>query len=319
MHITQVPIPLRSKPDLAKKPGKKSIIIVAVIAALFSAYLVYRFRPHERLLFSIKEWRHAHEWKQRSVWLPDYRATVEALPVQGVKKNLSGLTWNGETGTLFAVINSPAQIVELSTSGVLLRTITLIGFDDPEAVEYIGDNNFIVADERTQKIVQVFIDAGTREINTLGLQRLTLGMGPAGNRGLEGLAWDFSNKKLYAAKESNPVHIYEVTGFPQAPDTTLDIEVASNRKRDGRLFVSDVSSLDFNRRHQHLLVLSDESKLILEIDKEGRPVSSLSLALGAGLTKPVPQAEGIAMDDDDILYLVSEPNLFYVFEKKSGD
>ncbi|MBC3925309.1 SdiA-regulated domain-containing protein, partial [Pseudomonas lurida] len=34
-----------------------------------------------------------------------------------------------------------------------------------------------------------------------------------------------------------------------------------------------------------------------------------------GLTKRVPQAEGIAMDDEGTLYLVSEPNLFYVFKK----
>jgi uncharacterized protein YjiK len=34
-----------------------------------------------------------------------------------------------------------------------------------------------------------------------------------------------------------------------------------------------------------------------------------------GLQKTVPQAEGIAMDDDGTMYLVSEPNLFYVFKK----
>jgi uncharacterized protein YjiK len=33
------------------------------------------------------------------------------------------------------------------------------------------------------------------------------------------------------------------------------------------------------------------------------------------LQKTVPQAEGIAMDDDGTMYLVSEPNLFYVFKK----
>jgi uncharacterized protein YjiK len=64
------------------------------------------------------------------------------------------------------------------------------------------------------------------------------------------------------------------------------------------------------------LALSDESRLILELDVDGRPLSTLSLSKGRqGLQKTVPQAEGIAMDDDGTMYLVSEPNLFYVFKK----
>ncbi|MDC6668450.1 SdiA-regulated domain-containing protein [Leclercia adecarboxylata] len=35
-----------------------------------------------------------------------------------------------------------------------------------------------------------------------------------------------------------------------------------------------------------------------------------------GLERNVPQAEGIAMGPDGTLYLVSEPNLFYVFSKQ---
>jgi uncharacterized protein YjiK len=82
------------------------------------------------------------------------------------------------------------------------------------------------------------------------------------------------------------------------------------------MFVRDLSSLQYDERSGHLLALSDESRLILELDVGGRPLSTMSISGGRqGLKKTVPQAEGIAMDDDGTLYLVSEPNLFYVFKK----
>ena len=62
--------------------------------------------------------------------------------------------------------------------------------------------------------------------------------------------------------------------------------------------------------------MSDESRLVVELDTDGEPVSILSLLRGMhGLKRSVPQAEGVAMDDRGVLYLVSEPNLFYVFSK----
>jgi uncharacterized protein YjiK len=287
---------------------------IAVLVAF--VVLDQRYRFLGRTVFRVREWWHAHEWKNRSLWLPDYEVAVDAKVIDGIDGNLSGLTWNDDTKTLFAVTNHPPRIVELSTSGELSRLIPLVDFDDPEAIEYIGESEFIVAEERTQKIIGVVITPETTEIRAAGLQRLSLGEETRDNKGLEGLAWDSVNRKLYAAKERNPVHIFEVTGFPHDPSTTLDIEVKSDKNRDARLFLKDVSSLDFNKRHQHLLVLSHESRLVIEIDKSGEPISVLSLNAGDGLQESVPQAEGIAMDDEDNLYVVSEPNLFYVFMKK---
>ena len=111
--------------------------------------------------------------------------------------------------------------------------------------------------------------------------------------------------------------IYEIHGFPHfKPEKTYSVHVINNPKRDAGLFVRDLSSLQYDERSGHLLALSDESFLVLELDIDGRPLSTMSLRKGQqGLQKTVPQAEGIAMDDEGTLYLVSEPNLFYVFKK----
>lgn len=46
----------------------------------------------------------AAQWEGSSLWLPGYRAVVEARQIEGLTRNTSGLTFNTETGTLFTVI-----------------------------------------------------------------------------------------------------------------------------------------------------------------------------------------------------------------------
>ena len=78
----------------------------------------------------------------------------------------------------------------------------------------------------------------------------------------------------------------------------------------------DLSGLAYDQASNHVLALSDESRLVLELDVDGEPISSMSLLTGmTGLSSNVLQAEGIALDKQGTLYLVSEPNLFYVFRK----
>lgn len=301
---------------IGKAPHINFFVALFLSAALILAAAEYNGRISDRLALSVKEWQSPEHEMTASLWLPGYEVEIEALPVKGIDSNLSGLTWNQDTKTLFAVVNYPPRVVELSTRGEVLRTVNLLGFDDTEAIEYLGCNSYIVADERRQKLVNITIDAQTVEIKRSEHQQLSLGMGTDDNKGIEGLAWDAMNRRLYVAKEQNPVHIYELTGFPLNIRQPVNIEVKSNSRRDKSLFVKDVSGLDFNRQYRRLLVLSDESKILLEVDMSGRLVGGMSLKSGHGLRRPVPQPEGIATDGENNLYLVSEPNLFYVFKQK---
>ncbi|MDF5825366.1 SdiA-regulated domain-containing protein [Pseudomonas aeruginosa] len=86
------------------------------------------------------------------------------------------------------------------------------------------------------------------------------------------------------------------------------------------LYMRNVSALSVDPRTGHTLVLSAESHLLLELDEKGEPVSFISLLGGFnGLDSKIPRAEGVAIDDEGTIYMVSEPNLFYVFRKKSGE
>ncbi len=119
-------------------------------------------------------------------------------------------------------------------------------------------------------------------------------------------------QSLLLAKEREPLGLFSLPfpGEDGAPGALQPLHA-------GHLFVRDLSSLTYDLRTGHTLVLSDESRLLLELDAAGQPVSFISLLGGQrGLKFSIGQAEGVAMDEDGTIYLVSEPNLFYVLRKR---
>ncbi|BAW26243.1 MULTISPECIES: SdiA-regulated domain-containing protein [Pseudomonas] len=289
-------------------------LVLVVIGLLLLGWAGQEFRLFERGWFNLKTW-----WQpaEQSIGLDRYRVVVEAQPVEGLDDDISALTYDPDRKTLFTVTNARSELIELSLDGRILRRIPLTGFGDPEAVEYVGPNSYVITDERQQRLIRVRLEDDTMFLDAGDAEQLSLGIGLNGNKGFEGLAYDSAGKRLFVAKERDPMLIYEVHGFPHDnPEKPYAVHVVQDRKRDSRLFVRDLSSLQFDERSGHLLALSDESRLVLELDLEGVPLSTLSLRKGfQGLQATVPQAEGIAMDEAGTIYLVSEPNLFYVFKQ----
>ncbi|MBX9914778.1 MAG: SdiA-regulated domain-containing protein [Pseudomonadaceae bacterium] len=300
--------------------GSKKRLFLALMLLLLTAMTLagaQYLRLFERGWFNLQEWRHAAQWRERSLWLPDYRVDIEALPIVGLGDNLSALSFDPDRRTLFAVTNKNAELLELSLDGVLLRRIPLTGFGDAEAVEYISPGLYVISDERALRLFKVHVDSNTRWLDAADSEQLSLSIGGGDNKGFEGLAYDRAGQRLFVAKERKPLRILQVSGFAQQNTAQpFAMHVQGNPARDRGLFVTDLSSLEFDQRNGHLLLLSDESRLVLELDKDGKPISSLSLLAGMhGLQRSVPQAEGLALDDQGGLYIVSEPNLFYRFKK----
>ena len=299
---------------------KPRVLLPAVLLPLLVllALAGQEWRLFERAWFSVQEWRHAAEWQGRSLWLPDYRVTVEAQVIDGLSDDVSALTYDPDRRSLFTVTNQRAELIELSLAGKILRRMPLTGFGDAEAVEYISPGIYVISDERAQRLFKVHVDDNTRWLDAADSEQLSLGLGLNGNKGFEGLAYDSQGRRLFVAKERDPLRILEITGFP-GDEQRLNLQVTDDQRRDRRLFVRDLSSLQFDESSGHLLALSDESRLVIELDLDGRPISTLSLLRGMhGLKRSVPQAEGLAMDEQGTLYLVSEPNLFYVFAKPTS-
>jgi uncharacterized protein YjiK len=282
------------------------------VALLLAVAAGVHYRLFERGWFHFTQWQQGEQSGSASLWLPDYRVAIQGRVVAGIDDDLSALTFDPDRNSLIAVTNGDPHWLELSLEGDLLRAIPLVGFGDPEAIEYISEGVYVISDERLQRLLRVEVNEQTRVIDAAQAQQLSLAIDLNGNKGFEGLAYDMAGQRLFVARERNPVRIYEISGFPFAePMPSVHIS-----EHQARLFVRDLSSLRFDEPSGHLLALSDESRLVVEFDADGQPLSSLSLSAGGhGLERDVPQAEGMAMGPDGTLYLVSEPNLFYVFRK----
>ncbi len=249
------------------------------------------------------------------VELYDYRVKVDAKELKFIKKNLSGLTYNKNTKTLFAITNSPRNIYELDLSANLLRTIKLSGFKDTEAIVYLRDNFFAIADELKKVIYILEITKDTNKINIKdSYRKIKIDLDTFKNLGFEGLAYNSKKDELYIVNEKLPLQIIRITGwFEKSENMSISFD-DKLIKLDN--FSDDFSGLHFDLKSNNLLFLSEESKLISEVNLNGEHISFIDLEKGfMNLKSDIPQAEGITMDEKGTLYIVSEPNLFYSFEK----
>jgi len=285
-----------------------SLLLVAGLA------LVSYRHWDDRLLFWLKQLDMSVAEREESVWLPGYRAVIQARPLRGLEDDeASGLAYSPVSGTLFLVTGKWPRLVEISTEGDVLRQVELVGFANPEAVEVLGDGRIAIVDERARTLSAFHLPPKVTRIEVASLQQIDLGFARAGNKGFEGLAWDGRHNRLLLAKERSPMGLFGLP-FPGEDGATGAVEPVDV----GHLFVRDMSSLAVDARTGHTLVLSDESRLLLELDEQGEPVSFISLIGGFnGLDAPIRQAEGVAIDEQGTLYMVGEPNLFYVFRKDS--
>lgn len=285
-------------------------LVLLIVALGAATYLHW----DDRLLQVLREQQTSQQERKASIWLNRYAADIQAKPVDALlKAETSGLTWHAPTNTLFTITGKIPKLAQLSLDGMLLREIDLTGVSDPEGVTALSDGRFALVDERRSALVVFSLPLS----DTLDLsQAIQIDVGllddvllDTGNKGLEGLSWDALNSRFILAKERNPHALF-----------ALEFDLATNqagsltRLSDEELFVRDISGLAQDDATGHLLVLSDDSAMLLELDELGEPVSFLSFLMGFnGLGSSIKQAEGVAISEDGTIYVVGEPNLFYRF------
>ncbi|MNL02125.1 SdiA-regulated [compost metagenome] len=283
--------------------------LLLVVAAAYG--LAFAMHWDDRGVLWLQERFESPAERQESIWLPDYQAIIDAKPLPGMEKDeASDLAYDPQTKTLFSVMGKNPFLVELTLQGDVLRKIPLVGWSNPEGVTVMGNGQLAIVDERNHVITIVKVDADTRELNIADFPKYDLGPSKDQNKAFEAITWDARNQQLLLGEERPPALF---TWKSDGQKLIGDKQALASEELD----IRNLSALAIDPRTGHTLVLSADSHLLLELDEKGDQVSFMTLLRGFnGLKKTIPRAEGVTMDEAGNLYFVSEPNLFYRFEKQ---
>lgn len=284
--------------------------LLLVAAAVYG--FVFAMHWDDRGVLWVMERFESPAERQESVWLPDYRAVIDAKMLPGMEEDeASDVSYDPQTKTLFAVMGKNPFLVELTLQGDVLRKMPLVGWGNPEGVTVMGNGLLAITDERKHLLSIVKVDADTRELNIASFPKYDLGPSKNQNKAFEAIVWDARNQQLLLGEERPPAL------FSWKSDGSQTLKGDKQKLSSDELDIRNLSALAIDPRTSHTLVLSADSHLLLELDEKGEQVSFMTLLGGFnGLKKTIPRAEGVTMDEAGTLYMVSEPNLFYRFEKQ---
>jgi uncharacterized protein YjiK len=241
-------------------------------------------------------------------------------------QEVSAVTFNWDTETLFVVGDGGTSIVQVSKTGQLINSMTLApgtspqgtDFYDPEGLTYIGNGKFVMVEERDRQTVLFTYVAGATLARS-DVQTVKLGTFVQ-NIGIEGLSYDPLTGGYICVKEIQPQGIFQTgidfvagTATNGSPTTENSIDlfnpVLAGLPDIADVFaLSNLPSLNGQPEFSNLLILSQESGQVVNINRNGQIHSTLNLTSDPDnpLSLSAQQHEGITMDRDGFIYIVSE-------------
>jgi uncharacterized protein YjiK len=238
--------------------------------------------------------------------LSNYQLTgTYALPVAA--SEASAITYNWDTGTFFVLGDEGDALVEVSKTGQQLSRMTMTNFNDTEGLTYIGNNQFVVTEERLRDAYKMTYTANGNASRT-ALAAADLGT-TIGNIGIEGISYDPRNGTFVTVKEKDPQGVMSnqiAFGAPGGAQGAATI-TALFTPNLGVIDLSDVqvlstvAALAGSAAADHLLIVSQESSLLMEVTRTGTVLSTFDLGLLSG------NAEGVSIDPvTGKIYVVAE-------------
>lgn len=252
---------------------------------------------------------------QTSINLASYQVTgtysLDTLGGMGLEA--SAVTYARDRGTLFFVGDEGTGVVEISLTGQTLSSMAFSAWPsttthrDAEGLTYLGNGVLVVGEERLQDAFRFsYVANGSVDLSTSAWASVS--NYTYNNLGMEGLSYDPRDGSFVAVKQDNNQVLFSGTlNFAVGGGTSNITELFNGASLFGLNSLSDVQTLSpidaltGTAAANNLLVLSLDSKKLVEIDRSGNVLSFLDLS---GLTtQPI---EGVTVDENGTIYLVAE-------------
>ena len=251
---------------------------------------------------------------QTSINLGNYvlQATysLDTLSDRGLEA--SAVTYARDRGTLFFVGDEGLGVVEISRTGTTLGSMAFTWpvastNHDAEGLAYLGGGKLVVIDERLQDAYRFdFLNGGTAALQSADF--VSFGA-TVGNIGTEGISVDPRTGRFLTVKQAGPQNVLEGTltfapppaGGVSGMAPLFDPALLGLASLSDIQTLSPVDALSGRPAADNLLILSLDSKKLVESNRSGTVLSSFDL--GPLTTQAI---EGVTVDEHGVIYLVAE-------------
>ena len=232
----------------------------------------------------------------------------------------SAITYARDRNSLFFVGDEGLGVVEISLTGQTLGSMafnwagTGSTNNDAEGLTYLGNGQLVVVDERPQRAYSFSYAAGG-SVALASSPYATISSWTPSNIGIEGISYDARDGSFVTVKQDadgnpnrGPQEVragqmsFAVGGGSTSIPVLFDANLLGLASLSDVQVLSVVDGLAGTAGADHLLILSLDSKRLVEVTRSGQIVSSLDLS---GLTS-TENIEGVTIDERGVIYLLAE-------------
>lgn len=190
----------------------------------------------------------------------------------------SGLVYHDKH--LYVVSDKDPYLYQLQTNGLLVTTYP-INSKGVEGLTYIeSEEKFVLVNENKRSVFKFSIEKGrSKSYKIKGKQH-------SKNDGLEGICYNSKKESLFVLNEARPKQLLKISAKGKI------------KKKYDLSFSKDVSGIVYDPVLDVYWIVSDESKALYKVNTKGELLQEIPIL--------VEKAEGVALDDQRNLYIVSD-------------